>query len=89
MAVFGSAEGGAATARFGRQLADNIAYYFRRLRFAPTRSDGELATTAVFLGHGLAAAIVDWLTAADPCPRDDLIGILVGLVPTWVDAAPR
>ncbi|GAA1378917.1 TetR/AcrR family transcriptional regulator [Catellatospora chokoriensis] len=89
LAVFGSAEGGAATARFGRQLADNIAYYFRRLRFAPTRPGGELATTAVFLGHGLAAAIVDWLTAAEPCPRDELIDILVGLVPVWVDAAPR
>ncbi|MEV0457669.1 TetR/AcrR family transcriptional regulator [Catellatospora methionotrophica] len=90
LAVFGSAEGGAATARFGRQLADNIAYYFQRLRFAPTRPPGELATTAVFLGHGLAAAIVDRLTAAAPCPREELIEILVGLVPSWVDASvPR
>ncbi len=87
LAVFGSAEGGAATARFGRRLADNIGYYFQRLHIA--RPGGELATTAVFLGHGLAAAIVDWLTAADPCPRDDLVDILVGLVPTWVDSAPR
>lgn len=85
LAVFGSAEAGAATARFGRQLAENIAYYFQRLRIAPTRAPGELATTAVFLGHGLAAAIVDWLTAADPGPRDGLVEVLVGLVPTWVD----
>ncbi len=89
LAVFGSADGGAATARFGRQLADNIGYYFQRLRFAPTRPPGELATTAVFLGHGLAAAIVDWLTDADPCPRDGLVDLLVGLVPSWVDSAPR
>ncbi|MEV4417756.1 TetR/AcrR family transcriptional regulator [Catellatospora sp. NPDC049609] len=86
LAVFGSAEGGAATARFGRQLADNIAYYFQRIR-PSARPDRELATTAVFLGHGLAAAIVDWLTAADPCPRVDLVDVLVGLVPDWVHAA--
>lgn len=85
LAVFGSADGGAATARFGRQLAENIAYYFQRLRIAPTRSPAELATTAVFLGHGLAAAIVDWLTATDPGPRDGLVDVLVGLVPAWVD----
>ncbi|MFC7241902.1 TetR/AcrR family transcriptional regulator [Catellatospora aurea] len=85
LAVFGSAEGGAATARFGQQLADNIGYYFQRLRIAPARPPGELATTAVFLGHGLAAAIVHWLTGPDPCPRDDLVDVLVGLVPVWVD----
>ncbi|GHJ47640.1 hypothetical protein Cs7R123_49820 [Catellatospora sp. TT07R-123] len=88
VAVFGSADGGAALARFGQQLADNISYYFERIGFAPMRPPAELATAAVFLGHGLAAAVAAWL--AEPRPREELIADLVALVPAWVHApGPR
>lgn len=85
-AVFASADGPGALARFGQQLTANITQYFQRMGLTGGRSPAELATAAVFLGHGLAAAIAAWLAAEPRSPREELIEQLVALVPAWVHA---
>lgn len=90
VAVFGSTAGGAARFRFGERLRIDLREYLERLDTEPPRSAGELDTAAEFVGHGLAAAVVGWLTGAIDASRRDLVPMLVDLVPRWVtDGRPR
>lgn len=88
LAVLGSAAGGDARTRFGEQLRTDIRDYFDRLSIGPDRAPAERDAAATFVGHGLAAAIVAWLTGEIEAPRQELVPILVGLVPDWVNGTP-
>lgn len=98
-AVFRSAVGWDARARFGDRLRANIATYLEYAAGRPAhaeserggseRGGSERAATAAFLGHGLAATIAAWVTGELACSRSELLRIMLDLVPAWVAGTPR
>ncbi|NAS26418.1 TetR family transcriptional regulator [Herbidospora sp. NEAU-GS84] len=87
VAVFTSTAGGDARVLFGERIRANLTGYLEVA--APERSSAERATAAVMVGSGLASAVVAWLLGEIDCSRDDLLDLLVGLVPDWLNGLPR
>jgi AcrR family transcriptional regulator len=85
VAIFRSEAAWAARGRFGEQLRSRMLAYFDRLGVTAHRPSTQLDATATLLGHGLAAAITSWLLGELDCPRAELLNVLIGMVPDWVN----
>nr|WP_062339227.1 TetR/AcrR family transcriptional regulator [Herbidospora sakaeratensis] len=87
VAVFASSAGGDARVLFGERIRANLTGYLEVA--APERPLAERDTAAVMVGAGLASAVVAWLLGEIDCSRDDLLDLLIGLVPGWLSGLPR